>query len=231
MSTTLPQDVDVSTKSGAALATGRDTSSRKAPGRRDACRSDAQRNRDLILDVALVELGANPDVALRTIARKARVGQGTLYRHFPDRESLLWAVHHHEVEGLVDSAGKLLERLPPLAALREWLREVAAFAIRSPGMGLTMHRTGWHDRSMPPGYSTCADNLSALLAANHVAGTVRPDVAQEDLLLAIAGLWQIADPEPAGRRKRADRLIDIVIDGITIDTTTPSELGARSTQE
>ena len=184
----------------------------------DSCRSDAQRNRDHIVEVALAELQANPDVPLRTIARKAGVGQGTLYRHFPDREALLWTVHQREVDRLTDAGRELLDRLPPLRALEEWMRQLAAFAAANPDVALAMHRSPAR-RAEPasPGHTSCADTLSTLLGANHVAGTVRPDIAPDDLLLALAGLWHVNDADPKDRMARADRLADIVIAGIAAD--------------
>jgi AcrR family transcriptional regulator len=171
-----------------------------------------------------VELEANPDVPLRTIARKAGVGQGTLYRHFPDRETLLCTVHHREVDRLTDAAGELLERLSPLRALEEWMRQLAAFAAAKPDVGLAMQRSlSRHGEPASPGHPTCADTLSTLLVSNQVAGTVRPDIAPEDLLLALAGLWHVNHSEPADRRASADRLIDIVMAGIAGHRTVPRD--------
>jgi AcrR family transcriptional regulator len=181
-------------------------------------RSDAQRNRDRIIDVALLELEADPDVALRAIAKKAGVGQGTLYRHFPDRDALLWAAYHREVQRLVDAAAELLDRLAPLPALREWMRRLGAFAVANTNLGLAMHRSiALADDPAPLGYTRCADAVSTLLAANQRAGTIRPDLTRDDLLLALAGIWQLNDPEPAAREARAERLIDIVMAGVTTE--------------
>lgn len=104
-------------------------------------RSDAQRNRDRIIDVAQSALDADPDVALRAIAKKAGVGQGTLYRNFPDREALLWAVYHREVERLVDAGDELLERLPAFPARHEWVRRLGLFAVANTNLGPAMHRS------------------------------------------------------------------------------------------
>jgi AcrR family transcriptional regulator len=189
-----------------------------------AVRSDAQRNRDRIIDAASAELEADPDVALRKIAKKAGVGQGTLYRNFPDREALLWAVHHREVERLGGAGDELLERLPPLPALREWMRRLGAFAIAHTTLGHAMHQSVG-PAEVRPGHTLCADALSTLLAANKRAGTVRPDVTREDLLLALAGIWQVSDPEMSARAARAQRLIDIVIAGIAPDGVGLSRVG------
>src|SRR5271163_5177060 len=85
-------------------------------------RTDAQRNRRRILDVAkgaFARSGAN--ASLDDIARQAGVGAGTLYRHFPSREALLEAVYHNEVEKLAAAERELSRKLPPIEALRAWM--------------------------------------------------------------------------------------------------------------
>src|ERR1700758_3809146 len=85
-------------------------------------RSDAQRNRERILEVAkeaFTRSGAN--TSLDDIARDAGVGPGTLYRHFPTREELLEAVYRTEMEKLASAEQKFAEELPPIEALRAWL--------------------------------------------------------------------------------------------------------------
>jgi AcrR family transcriptional regulator len=82
-------------------------------------RSDAQRNRERILEVAkgaFTRSGAN--TSLDDIARDAEVGPGTLYRHFPTREKLLEAVYRTEMEKLASAEQKFAEELPPIEALR-----------------------------------------------------------------------------------------------------------------
>ena len=85
-------------------------------------RTDAQRNRERILEVArdaFTRHGA--DATLDDIAKQAQVGPGTLYRHFPTRDSLIEAVYHSEVEKLAAAERKLSATLPPLPALRAWM--------------------------------------------------------------------------------------------------------------
>ena len=85
-------------------------------------RSDAQRNRECILEVAkdaFTRSGAN--TSLDDIAREAGVGPGTLYRHFPSREALLEAVYRSEMEKLAAAEEKFAQELPPVEALRAWL--------------------------------------------------------------------------------------------------------------
>src|ERR1700750_295062 len=85
-------------------------------------RSDAQRNRERILEVAkeaFTRSGAN--TSLDDIARDAGIGPGTLYRHFPTREALIEAVYRSEVEKLTAAGQRFAETLPPLGALRSWM--------------------------------------------------------------------------------------------------------------
>src|SRR6202789_4309803 len=85
-------------------------------------RTDAQRNRERILEVAkkaFSRSGAN--TSLDDIARQAGVGAGTLYRHFPTREDLLVTVYRTEVEKLAAAGPKFSETLPPVEALRAWM--------------------------------------------------------------------------------------------------------------
>src|ERR1035441_5657905 len=85
-------------------------------------RTDAQRNRERILEVAkeaFTRFGA--DASLDDIARQAGVGAGTLYRHFPTRDALIEAVYRTEVEKLAAVEKKFSENLPPIEALRAWM--------------------------------------------------------------------------------------------------------------
>ena len=176
-------------------------------------RSDAQRNRERILQVALAELSRSPDAPLSVIAKKAGVGQGTFYRNFPNREALVLEVHRHEVRQLTDSAAELVKSREPDQALREWMDGLAHFALAMWGLADALRpattATGGPER---PGYSLVVAAIDLLLDANHEAGTIRPGVTADDFILAIAGIWQI-DPEKDWR-DQATRLLDIVMDGL-----------------
>src|SRR5260370_41542128 len=93
-----------------------------------AMRADARRNYERLLAAALAafaERGAD-DVSLEEIARRAGVGIGTLYRHFPTRPALLEAVYRDQVEALGTLAGQLLTAESPGAAIREWVPALVA---------------------------------------------------------------------------------------------------------
>src|ERR1700735_4234291 len=85
-------------------------------------RADAQRHRERILEVAKkVFTARRPEASMDEIAKRARIGSGTLYRHFPTRDDLLAAVYISEVEKLAESQRKFSAELPPIEALRAWM--------------------------------------------------------------------------------------------------------------
>ncbi|MFE7295838.1 TetR/AcrR family transcriptional regulator [Streptomyces sp. NPDC057579] len=176
-------------------------------------RSDARRNRDRILEVALVELTRAADVPLSAIARKAGVGQGTFYRNFPNREALVLEVYRHEVQQVCDAAAHLLATRPPDRALRGWMDRLAQYAMAKAGLAAALRNaTTARGAFAAVACGPLAAAVTLLLAANEEAGTIRPGVTPEDFLLAIAGLWQL-DPH-ADWRSRAGRLLDLVMDGL-----------------
>jgi AcrR family transcriptional regulator len=182
--------------------------------RKDApVRSDAQRNRERILDVALAELTRSANVPLSAIAKKAGVGQGTFYRNFPSREALVLEVYRHEMRQVADAATHLVTTRDPDRALREWMDHLARFAMTKAGLADAIRLAA----SAPgnpgkPGHGPVKTAAERLLRANEEAGTIRPGVTADDFLLAIAGLWQIA---PHGDwQPRVDRLLDLVMDGL-----------------
>ena len=92
----------------------------KAPPRKP--RSDAQRNRERILEVAKQAFTrSEANTSLDDVAKAAGVGAGTLYRHFPTRDALLEAVYRTEVERLAAAQQKFAETMPPVEALRAWM--------------------------------------------------------------------------------------------------------------
>ncbi|MET7683965.1 TetR/AcrR family transcriptional regulator [Streptomyces sp. NPDC005423] len=176
-------------------------------------RSDAQRNRERILEVALAELTLSGEVPLSAIAKKAGVGQGTFYRNFPNRQSLVLEVYRHEMSQVADAARQLLDTCPPERALREFMDRLARFAMAKAGLaGALRHAAGGSGAPARPGHGAVTEAVDLLLRTNEEAGTIRPGVTPEDFFLAIAGLWQI---DPAGDwQARAGRLLDLVMDGL-----------------
>ncbi|MEU7314044.1 TetR/AcrR family transcriptional regulator [Streptomyces sp. NPDC007083] len=178
-----------------------------------ALRSDAQRNRERILEVALAELTRAADAPLSTIAKKAGVGQGTLYRNFPSREALVLEVYRYEVQQVAEAAEQLLRTRPPDRALREWMDRLARYSLAKAGLADALRAaTSACGTLAGLGHGPLTQAVGTLLEANERAGTIRPGMTPEDFLLAIAGLWQI-DPQHDWQA-RADRLLDLVMDGL-----------------
>ncbi|GAA1056934.1 TetR family transcriptional regulator [Agromyces luteolus] len=176
-------------------------------------RADAIRNRDRILEAAVVELARDPDASLSAIGKRAGVGQGTLYRNFPDREALLWAVYRREVQELVDSADRLLSETDPASALREWMGALSRFALAKADLGPAMRpAVKAEDKTARPGYAQVVDAVATLLTAGQEAGVIRSDITSEDFVALIAGIWQI--PAGAGWEPRMTRLLDLVMDAL-----------------
>ena len=178
-------------------------------------RADAQRNRERILEVALEELTRSAGVPLSAIAKKAGVGQGTFYRHFPTREALVLEIYRHEMQQVADTAPVLLESREPDRALREWMDRLARFAMTKAGLADAIRQaTSAPGRPEKPGHAPVTEAAELLLRAAEDAGTIRPGVTVSDLFLVIGGLWTM-DPH-TDWQPRATRLLDFVMDGLRV---------------
>ena len=177
-------------------------------------RSDARRNRDAILAAALEALTESPDASLNAVAKRAGVANATLYRHFPTREELVLATYEHEVQKLVDAADPLLEELAPIDALRSWVELLAGYAVTKHGLADALRKaaTPGSDLSSTDTYDSIVAALDRLLQANISSGSLRPGLDADDVILALAGLWQL---DPASDwRAQAGRIYDIVLSGL-----------------
>jgi AcrR family transcriptional regulator len=177
-------------------------------------RSDARRNRDAILAAALEALTESPDASLNAIAKRAGVANATLYRHFPTREELVLATYQREVQNVVDAADVLLREQSPTDALRSWVERLARYAVTKHGLADALRKatSPGNDLSSTSTYDAIVGALERLLQANIAAGTLRPDLDAEDVILALAGLWQL---DPASDwRAQARRIYDIVLSGL-----------------
>lgn len=176
-------------------------------------RSDAVQNRERILAVALAELIKSAEVPLSAIAKKAGVGQGTFYRHFPTREALVMEVYRHEMSQVTEFAGHLLETLPPNQALREWMNRLAEYAITKAGLANAIRQAASSKEcGGTGGYASVINAAQMLLDANVKAGTIRSGITADDFFLAIAGIWQIDASEDW--RPRLTWLMDLVMEGL-----------------
>lgn len=184
-----------------------------APAQRPM-RADARRNRARILEVAARALAADVDVPLDTIADEAGVGIGTLYRHFPHRNALVEAVYRNEVELLCDAAPELLGHgRPAVEALREWVDRFVGYAATKRGLGAALKEAVGPDAPLfTEVRASILQALAVLLDAGAADGSVRDDVAADDVMRAMWAVWLVPDgPEWEGQVRR---LLDLVVDGL-----------------
>jgi AcrR family transcriptional regulator len=177
-------------------------------------RADSARNRQLLIDAAKAGFSdVGLDVSLEEIARRAGVGIGTLYRHFPTRESVVEAVYRREVEHLAEAVPQLLQALPAGEALHKWMHlfidYIATKRIIAPSLAAASART-------PALYTTSLElitgAISTLVKRAIASGDVRKHIDPSDLLRAMVGV-SYGNPE-AGWEASARRLIDILMDGL-----------------
>ena len=177
-------------------------------------RADAIRNRERVLEAAkMVFSQGGPEASLEAVARRAGVGIGTLYRHFPTREALYEAVYRREVEQLVELAKHLETKIAPAEALRRWLRAGVEFMATKKGMAVALAMAA-HGSSELVAYSL--DRLTwavgELLRRAAAAGEIRADIDPEDLLRALVGMCYAYDG--TAWQPKVLRLIDVFIDGL-----------------
>jgi AcrR family transcriptional regulator len=179
-------------------------------------RADARRNYDLLIAAAaraFAEYGAD-DVSLEEIARRAGVGIGTLYRHFPARQNLLEAVYKEQVDGLEVLAGKLLVSESPGQALLDWLRAFAAFGRTKRSLSAALVATIGKDSAL---MSECSKVLrgctEALLTRAQEAGEARPEIQPSDLIRITHGLIVATESAP-GDTEQVDRMLGLLMGGL-----------------
>ena len=180
-------------------------------------RSDARRNRDAILAAALEALTESPDASLNAIAERAGVADATLYRHFPNREDLVLATYEHEVQGLV--AGPIAPAQTSADRRAAQLdQRLARYAVTKHGLADALRKatTPGNDLSSTETYDAIVAALDRLLQANIAARSLRPGLDAHDVILALAGLWQL---DPASDwRAQTQRIYDIVLSGLKPST-------------
>jgi AcrR family transcriptional regulator len=181
-----------------------------------AMRADARRNYERLLATAsavFTERDAD-DASLEEIARRAGVGIGTLYRHFPSRQVLLEAVYRDQVTALCARAEELAGTEPPGQALTRWLRAMVDFGKTKRSLTSAMLSTLDKDSEL---VSTCSglirDAASALLVRAQRAGEVRADAQVSDLIRLAHAVSMVAERDPADSGQ-ADRLLTLVADGL-----------------
>jgi AcrR family transcriptional regulator len=184
----------------------------KGPARKP--RADGQRNRERLMEAAKAMFAdVGTDVGLDEIARRAGVGIGTLYRHFPTRDAIVEAVYRCEVEQLAGSATRLLGSSCPGEALQQWMRLFVDYIATKKVMAAAL---GSIVSGAPELYASSAtqitDAMFLLVDRARAIGDIRPDVDPNDLLRALVG-FTYGNTSP-GWQASALRLIDILMAGL-----------------
>jgi AcrR family transcriptional regulator len=173
-------------------------------------RADAKRNYDKLLASARAAFTeADTEASLEEIARRAGVGIGTLYRHFPTRQNLIEAVYVDEVEALSTSARDLAE-LPPWDSLTAWLRRYVDYIATKQALINELFKEADHSDVFAGCRASLFGAAEPLLVRAQQAGVVREDVDISDVLHLVSGIAKIATPDRAHKL----RLLDVALDGL-----------------
>ncbi|MGC2030113.1 MAG: helix-turn-helix domain-containing protein [Steroidobacteraceae bacterium] len=176
-------------------------------------RADAQRNIDTLLQTAMAVFATSGvDAPVREIAEKAGVGVGTIYRHFPQRSDLIAAVFRREIDACADAAPVLAAQHAPGEALSRWMQRYADFIGAKRGLAKALHSGDPAFDTLPAYFKQRLEPaLRTLLKSAASAGQVRPDIAAEELLGAVAGLCMQAYEQGP---KHARRMVSLLVDGL-----------------
>ncbi len=176
-------------------------------------RADAARNRERILEVAKEAFTRDgAEASLDDIARRSGVGSGTLYRHFPTRDSLIEAVYRSEVEKLAESEQRLASTLSPLEALRTWMLlfidHVAGKLLIIPAMNTV---AGGSTRLIEGSRSLVHAAFIRSVERAIASGELSPETNPNDFVRALIGIFHTT--ALPGWEASARRLVDILIAG------------------
>jgi AcrR family transcriptional regulator len=179
-------------------------------------RADAKRNREQLMSAARAAFSEKGAAAsLEDIARRAQVGVGTLYRHFPTRQALLEAVYVDEVEALCRSAGDFADRAP-WDALVLWFDRFVDYVATKKALAEEMMATVSADA---PVFRQCHDAIftagEPLLARAKDSGVVRSDVEFMDVMRMVGGICMIRNATPDEIR----RVLAMALDGLRYSAT------------
>jgi AcrR family transcriptional regulator len=174
-------------------------------------RADARRNYEKVLGAARQAFAEGGEsTALEEIARRAGVGIGTLYRHFPNRQALLEALYVEEVEEMCRSAGEF-EGSDPWEALNGWFERFIAYIGTKRALAAELQNYLEQDA---PLFQVCRSSLfeagEPLLKRAQEEGVVRPDVTIGEVIQMVVGISKI----PASDPKQNAHILRIALDGL-----------------
>jgi AcrR family transcriptional regulator len=191
-----------------------DQAARSTPGQRGQ-RADAQRNYEHILAVARTVIEQDgTQASLRDIARRADVGLGTLYRHFPTRDALLETLLRQEFNRLTAEASALLTRSAPAEALQIWVRDFLHNSSAYRGLPASLMST-LTDRNSPL-HESCQAMRGAganLLSRAQEAGFIRADVDGTDLFALVNAVGWITEQAPSLAIRR-EKMLSLILDAL-----------------
>ncbi len=174
-------------------------------------RADARRNYEKILTAARQAFAEGGEsTALEEIARRAGVGIGTLYRHFPHRQALLEALYVGEVEEMCRSAADL-DGSDPWEALNGWFERFIAYIGTKHALAAELQN--YLDLDAPL-FQLCRTSLfeagEPLLKNAQEAGLVRPDVSIGDVIQMVVGIAKIPSRDP----ELNEHILRVALDGL-----------------
>jgi AcrR family transcriptional regulator len=174
-------------------------------------RADALRNYEKLITAARDAFaGGGSATSLEEIARRAGVGIGTLYRHFPTRQDLLEAVYLEELESLARSAADLAD-LPPWEALTLWLHRFVGYLATKRALAeellAYLDRDSEFFRGCRAAFYNAGDPLFTRAQA---AGEVRADVSFDEAIQMVSGIAKI----PSAAPEQIDHILDVALDGL-----------------
>jgi AcrR family transcriptional regulator len=188
------------------------TSDPLSPRPAEQLRADARQNHARLITAAtaaFAERGA--DAPLEDIARRAGVGIGTLYRHFPTRLDLQAAVFRSQVGAVCGEGEALLETAAPEQAFAGWLRALGGYLVTKRGLSHALiEAVGIESELISSCWVAMRETTERLLSNAQQAGVIRPDVDATDVMRLVHGVAVSTEKAP----ERADMLMSVMLDGL-----------------
>jgi AcrR family transcriptional regulator len=177
-------------------------------------RADAARNRERVIAAATASFAEEGiDVPMETIAKRAGVGVGTIYRQFPTKENLFLAVVHHEMQGVAEFARQLSRADDPGAALSAFLGRVLDTVASKRDLAQALEHSGAKTPPTPEMQEFWRAMLAPLVDRARDAGAVRSDVSVDEVLFLISGTCSAVVNHAPDEQARK-RMADVVCDGL-----------------
>lgn len=190
-----------------------------APSTYGMQRRAAAKNRAAIIEAAHELFAANPLAPLNDVAKKAGVGPGTLYRHFPTREDLILAAYQHDIDRLVSTADEVLARnTSARAAFVEWFETLAGYVRIKHGLGDALHSAAAQD-VVASSWGPTSEAVARLLDACVQEGTIAAGHDPADVIVLMSFLWRVAPTEDGIAQGR--RLTATVLTGLAAAPAAP----------